>query len=400
MKSTVAVTHEIDHLEQSAQELVAQIESKLPLLKHSIGIVYCDADVDVAALGALLNAKMGIDIVGLTTTATIERHNGYNDMGILFTVLTADDVDFAVGSTGELAQETFPAVIKEAYAAARTQVPADPALILAFAPYIADLTSENYVEQLDEASGGVPIFGGVATDHYDLQYQKTFLNGQAFTRGLVFILLSGNVKPVFAIDHRFGVQTQRRGVITKSVGNSVLEVDGQPFKAFVESIVPVPDEEVVVFHFQSTPFVVELPDYEQDETPVVRALTTVNHETGAGGFLSKMPEGSVIYLNEFQRNELSESCKTGLTNVIERMQAQPDYEYSMLFVSTCNARHLIMADDKSLEAKTINEGLNAFPQGLNAMGFYGFGEICPTGIRADGTYKNRFHNISLAICAI
>jgi len=400
MKSAVAVTHGIDNLEQSAQELVAQISNKLSLQKNAIGIVYCDADVDVAALGALLHTKMNINVVGLTTTATIERHNGYNDMGILFTVLTADDVEFAVGNTGELAQETFPAVIKDTYAAARAQVSADPALILAFAPYIADLTSENYVELLDEASGGVPVFGGVATDHYDLQYQKTFLNGQALTRGLVFVLLSGNVKPAFAINHRFGVQTQKKGVITKSVGNSVLEVDGQPFKAFVESIVPVPDEELVIFHFQSTPFVVELPDYEKNEEPVVRALVTVNHETGAGSFLSKMPEGSVIYLNEFQRKELSESCKSGLGGVIKQMQAQPDYEYSMMFISTCNARHLIMADDKSLEAQIITAELSAFPQGLNAMGFYGFGEICPTGIKADGSAKNRFHNISLAVCAI
>jgi hypothetical protein len=59
-----------------------------------------------------------------------------------------------------------------------------------------------------------------------------------------------------------------------------------------------------------------------------------------------------------------------------------------------------MADDKSLESNIISEYMGDLPTEFNAMGFYGFGEICPTGKRADGTAKNRFHNISFALCAI
>jgi len=400
MKSAVVMTQEIDNLEIAVKELVSQIKGKLVLGSGSIGVVFCDADVDVAGLGKLLNESLGMDIVGLTTTATIERNNGYNGMGILLSVMTADDVKFSVGCTGNLSNDSFSETIKEAYKKARQDVPNDPKLILTFAPYIADLTSENYVELLDEASGGVPVFGGVATDHYDLQYQKTFFNGQAFERGLVFVLLSGNVKPVFAMNHCFGAKVEKKGMITKSTGNLVQRVGDQTFKEYVSAIVPVPDEELVIYHFQSTPFVMELPDFETDEQPVVRALVTVDHESGAGSFLSKMPEGSMLYLNEFQRRELKESCNEGLANITKRMNENKDYEYSMMFISTCNARHLLMADDKSLESNTLSEYLKDFPVELNAMGFYGFGEICPTGKRADGTAKNRFHNISFAVCAI
>ena len=321
-------------------------------------------------------------------------------MGILLAVMTGDDVGFAVGCTGELENDSFAGVIRDTYAAARGKAGEDPKLILMFAPYIADLTSENYVELLDEAAGGVPIFGGVATDHYDLQYQKTFVNGQAFDKGLAFVLISGNIKPIFAMNHNFGAAVEQKGLITKSSGNLVEMVGDETFKAYVESIVPVPDEELVIYHFQSTPFVMELPDYEKDEQPVVRALVTVNHETGAGSFLSKMPEGSVIYLNEFQRENLRKSCNEALADITNKMAANKGYGYSMLFVSTCNARHLLMADDKSLESNILSNFLSGFPQELNAMGFYGFGEMCPTGIRADGTAKNRFHNISFAVCAI
>ena len=400
MKSTVASTSEIDDLESAAKELASQINEKLKPGRSSVAIAYCDADVDVAKLGELLRAELNMDIVGLTTTATLERRNGYSDMGILLCVLTADDVNFSVGSTGELANDCFAESIREAYKQARAKILSDPGLILTFAPYIADLTSENYVEILDETSGGVPVFGGVATDHYDLQYQKTFFNDSAFSRGLVFLLIEGNVKPVFAMEHHFGAKAEKKGIITKSTGNLIQKVGDQTFKDFVASIVPVPDEELVIYSFQSTPFVMELPDYEKNEQPVVRALCTIDHATGAGGFLSKMPEGSAIYMNVLQRENLRESCNGALSDIIGRVTENAGYGYSMIFISTCNARHLLMGDAKNLESDIISEKLNSLPPELNAMGFYGFGEICPTGTRADGAAKNRFHNVSFAVCAI
>ena len=400
MKSKIAVTKEIDSLELAAKELCSQVKNNFNFSSNSIGIVHCDADVDVAKLGKLLHTELGIDIVGTTTTATIERNHGYNDMGILLAVLTADDLCFSVGCTGELENENFAKTIRKSYKQASAGISERPELIMAFAPYIADLTSENYVEVLDETSGGAPVFGGVATDHYDLQHQKTFYNGQAFSRGLVFVLFSGNIKPIFAMEHHFGTKVEKKGIITKSKGNIVYRVGDQTFKEFVSSIVPVPDDEVVIYHFQSTPFVVELPDYEENEEPVVRALWAVDHKTGAGGFLSKMPEGSVIYLNEFQRENLRESCRAAFSNLTKQIDESKDYEYNMIFISTCNARHLIMGGHKSLESDIMGEMLIGLPPGINAMGYYGFGEICPTGKRTDGTNKNRFHNISFAVCAL
>ena len=400
MKTVVAITSEIDDLDLAVKELASQIKEKLELERNSIGIAYCDADIDVAKLGELLHDELGMDIVGITTTATVERRNGYNDMGVVLSVLTADDVTFSVGYTEELNIDNFPNSIKKTYIDTRKKINDDPKLILTLAPYIADLTSENYVEILDEASGGIPIFGGVATDNYDLQYQRTFFNDHESSKGLVFVLFAGNIKPIFAMEHNFGAKVEKKGIITKSTGNLIQKVGDQTFKEFVASMVPVPDEELVIYHFQSTPFIIELPDYEKDEQPVVRHLCTIDHATGAGGFLSKMPEGSAIYLNVFQRDNLGKSCTAALSKLIEKIEENKDYKYSMIFISTCNARHLLMGDDKNLEADIIIEKLRYLPPELNAVGFYCFGEMCPTGERTDGTAINRFHNISFTLCAI
>jgi hypothetical protein len=400
MKTAVAISQELDDSAIAASELAAQIRDKLTFLQNSVGVMYCDADADVGELSGLLCKELGMDIVGVTTSATVERNDGYNDMGILLSVLTADDVEFSVGYTEDLSTENFSGLIEYAYTKARAKIADEPKLILTCAPFIPDLTSEHYVEMLDKLSGGTPVFGGVATDHYDFTKQQTFFNGKASPKGLGFILISGNIKPIFSLQHNFGSSVEKKGKITKSSANHIHEVNGQPFKDYVSSIVPVPEDALVIYQFQSTPFVMELPDFETEEQPVVRAILSIDSATGSGSFLSKMPEGSMIYLTEFQRKNLGNSCRLTMEGITKQILAEKDYQYSMLFVCTCNARHLLMAADKSLEGSIINEFLSDMPPELNATGYYGFGEICPTGKRPDGSIKNRFHNISFAVCAI
>ena len=400
MKSYVAISSEIDDPVRASKDLANQIRSKGKFEANSVGIVYCDAEVNVAGLGEQLHKELGIDIAGLTTTAAVERNHGYADMSIHLCVLTAADAFFTIGFSGELGTGEYSGSIHGAYKNAAAKLKDPPKLILALTPYIAEHTPGDYVDILDEAAGGIPIFGGVATDSYDLRFQKTFYNGEEFKRGMVFVLFSGNIRPIFAMEHHFASKADKKGTVTKSEGNKILRVGDQTFKDYVSTIVPVPDEELVVFHFQSTPFVVEFPDHEKDDQPVVRVVISVDHSIGAGSFLSRMPEGTVIYLTELQRDNLKESCRGALTDIIGKMAGHSDYEYSMLFINTCNARNLLMGDVKTLESSILSEKLSSLPPAVNAMGFYGFGEICPTGKRANGSAKNRFHNVSFTICAI
>ena len=400
MKTAIAVTPETSDLGLAVEELVSQVRSQTKPERNSVGIVFCDAEMDVAGLGAKLHAELGMDVLGVTSVAYLERNSGYNDMGVLLSVLTADDVFFSVGGTEDFDKESFSDAIRKAYREARAKIEEDPKLIMVFAPFMEGVTSDCYLEVLDEASGGVPIFGGVATDYYDFKYQKTFYNDRACSNGLVFLLVSGNVKPVFSMEHHFGAKMGKKSVITKSTGNLVEKVNDHTFKDFLASMVPVPDETVVISHFESTPFSVELPDHEKGEEPVVRVLCTIDHKTGAGGFISKMYEGSTLWMNISERKNLNESCKGAMSGLIKKMAENEGYEYSMVFIATCAGRHLVMGDVKTLESDIVTEKLSASSPDLNAAGFYAFGEMCPTGTRAGGAAKNRFHNFSFAVCAI
>jgi hypothetical protein len=72
----------------------------------------------------------------------------------------------------------------------------------------------------------------------------------------------------------------------------------------------------------------------------------------------------------------------------------------LILVSTCNARHLLMGTTKNQESDIVLAKLPELGQGISAMGFYAFGEMCPTMSSEEGKAKNRFHNISFALCAI
>jgi len=320
-------------------------------------------------------------------------------MGIVLVVITGDDVDIAAESIGILSKDDHVEQVRNAYSNARKKLPRNPELILICSPYIKDLTSDNCMETLDEISGHVPVFGGVATDHYDLQYSKTFHNGKAFAEGSVFILISGNIKPVFAMKHHFGSRVERKGIITKSTVNLVERVGNKTFKEYLSEITLVPDDDTVVYHFQATPFIMELPDYEASEQPVVRALCSMDHETGAGGFISRMPEGSKLSINVLQCEDLATSCADTLDDLIDKMKQTQGYEYSMVLISTCNGRHLLMGSTKDLETNILIKKLSGFGSELNAIGFYGFGEMCPTVVDRGRQIKNRFHNMSFAVCA-
>ena len=91
MKSFVAITSEIDDIDLAVKELAVQLRNNIQFKDNSIGVAFCDADVDVANFGESLSKELNINIIGLTTTATIERYKGYNDMGYIMYVADTDD---------------------------------------------------------------------------------------------------------------------------------------------------------------------------------------------------------------------------------------------------------------------------------------------------------------------
>ena len=104
MQSIALYTDEIDDLEAVAQEFHDKISAKLPLLKNSCGIIFCDIEADELELTEQLRKYYDFPIVGATAVALLTNNEGYQNTGINFLVLTADDCTFSVGITDEINQ--------------------------------------------------------------------------------------------------------------------------------------------------------------------------------------------------------------------------------------------------------------------------------------------------------
>lgn len=401
MRSAVVLSEEVDDIELSVAELVAGIRSKLGELdRSSVGILCCDADADVASIGALLHEELGCDIIGLTVTAMMSRDFGYSSCGVLLTIHTGDDVDISVGYTGPLAGDSCEDQISDAWRGARAALPSDPKLILLCAPFVEEILPERYINTFDELSESAPIFGGAACDFFTLDHPRVMRNGEADKRSLAFVLISGNIDPVFAVCHRIGEGSRRRATITKAHGNVVEELDGEPFGDFAEDIVLMPgdvDASSVAFIRQSTPFVVSMPDAVPGEVDVARPLFDVDAEMKSGKFICEMPVGASVTISSMNKEHILGSCEDALDALFKRMD-ESGREFSTLLTSVCNARALILGANKPAESRILQKKLRE-RDSLDAMGAYVFGEFCPTCVTSDGKVKNRFHNLTFAVCA-
>ncbi|MDR0403379.1 MAG: hypothetical protein LBH35_07315, partial [Treponema sp.] len=193
-----AHTGEIDDIEKAASELVAQIEAEKRLRKHSVGLISCFADFVGSGLIEELAEKLPFEILGTTTLAS-QNQDVRGETLLILSVLTSDELEFVTGLTGPLAGED-PEPFRLAYEKAVGNRREKPALMIAFAPLLMNVSGDFFVETWGDITGNVPVFGSIAVDHnMDYHESQTILNGRAFRDRFVFALVYGDIKPSFVV---------------------------------------------------------------------------------------------------------------------------------------------------------------------------------------------------------
>jgi hypothetical protein len=395
MKSAVATTFELDDVNEAAQELAHSIQEQLELAKHSVGILLCDADADGAGISAELDRLLDIPVAGMTSLATFSTE-GYHEGAIVLTVFTADDVRFTL-----VASEPFDGSYeKEMTAAYQQAVPADvapdasPALIFAFCPNGEPFSGDKYANTFSALSQGAPVIGGVCSDDYDYERARVFLTGAEYKNSIVLVCLWGEVKPTFAIRHVTSQFAERIRRVVEAQDNIVYRVGDETFVEYLEGFglrTDVPDPLVA---FTSYPMM--LTQQDEDETPLMRHIAGLDLETGAGIFIADVPTGALANICLINRDDLKISARESMTALLEKMKAQPDYEYSTIFCISCCGRSVILGSAADAEGTILSELL---PANMLLAGAYCLGELCPTRY-VDGKATNRFHNCSITFCAL
>jgi len=388
LKCASVYTCEVDDFDAALAEIKAQLEQKITLLKHSVGIIMCHPEFLGTGMVEHICKNLPFDLAGATTSSqAVNDHVG----GLVLTifVMTSDDIVFKVGITEALGNDV-DGTIKTAYektTAGTAEASEQPKLALLFPPF-GQHAGDEYVGAWEKVLPGTPLFGTHAMDDTTTFKEcRTIYNGQHYETAMPFVLCYGNINPRFLIA-TFSEDSilSTRAEITKSKGNRIYEIN---------NVVAVDYFEKIGFADISfmTPFITfdsSKRKYD-DGIPVIRGFSTFTEE-GAVEFHGEMEEGATFALMKWNVNHMLSAT----SQKISEINGMSDVNGVLLFPCCIRRAMLVGNNSPLLEYATVEDNIR---QDIPFMMADAGGEICPTSIR-DGVPLNRFHNYSIAILIV
>ena len=376
-----AFTTEVDEVDDALTGLLEQIDLTA-LRKNSVGLITCHFDFTSTSLFTQLREKLPFDIIGMTTLASANRH-GSSMYALSLTVLTSDDVSFQTQVTAPLDAENYHGEITAAYNRAAEKLPGPPAMVLGFFPYVNTLSGAFMVSSLDSACGGVPVWGSLATN-IDVSFERchAFLNNEQGLNVLAMLLVHGPMDPGFFV---VAIPRQKirenRGMITKSSGCVLYEINGIPALEYFDSIgvVILKDSPIV------TPLLVY---YEGASEPVALGVYMVGDD-GSLNCGGEMPQGAMIAAGEIS----PEGILSTAGECVNRLLKSGKKDGALML--PCVTRYVMLSPNQNSEMERVAEMMNgAMPYMLGYSG----GEVCPVRDES-GKWQNHFHNYTFSACA-
>ena len=388
MKMYTAYTSEVDDIEVAVSELKEQLALEGLLLKNTIGILSCYADFIETGVYAALCETFDFDIVG-TTTLGCAVPGGMEDIMLALTVMTSDDVFFSVGLSEQITQESEEP-FREPYKRALAALPAEPALILSFAPLLMNVGGDYLVKAFDDISGGVPNFGTVAVDHNDDYHEAVVLiNGESYADRYAFVLLGGAVDPHFYVATISNEKIFKdKGVVTASQGNQLQTVNNMPVVDYLVSLGLQKNADGSITGINSFPFIMDLNDGMMPIVRVMFALTPEGYAVCGGD----VPVGATLSVGSIDADEVIETTERKL------LEAIGSGGYDCFLIFSCVGRYFSLGYNPMGEMEKLQEVLD--DSGVPYHFAYAGTEISPVyGRENDESLMNRSHNDTCIICA-
>lgn len=217
----------------------------------------------------------------------------------------------------------------------------------------------------------IPLTGGLAGDGAD--FQETLVGGDCRPRARKIAAI-GFYGSAIRIGHGsaggwdlFGPRRQ----VTKSTGNVLFELDGQPALDLYERYLG--EEESKHLPGSALLFPIQVYDPSRPDSAVVRTVLAVDHDARSMTFAGDVPRGWTAQLmrGNFDRlaagaADAARQARTGLD------LAEEDQPFSILV--SCVGRRLLMGQRTIDEAEAAAAELGA---DTVRLGFYSYGEISP-----------------------
>lgn len=237
----------------------------------------------------------------------------------------------------------------------------------------------------DAVDNGIAITGGLAGDGTDFAETWIIADGTARQNRVVAIGFYGDSISVtsgcFAGWDEFGILRR----ITRSEGNVVYEIDGEPALELYKKYLGRYADELPGSGLR---FPISIKEHEED-TALIRSLLAVDEEAQSLTFAGDVPEGYLARLMKTNIDGLIDGSQIA-ANRIE----QANSKTALGLVVSCVGRRLVLNQLTDEELECISETLG---DNVQLIGFYSYGELAPF---SDELMSCQLHNQTMTLTVI
>lgn len=369
----------VTHL--AVEDIVSQCRKNLAAgLSPALGLVFTSCmDADFQFILARIKREWpDILLTGCTTDGEISGIFPYTEDSISLLLIHSENISFSAGLGENLSLDPENAV-RAAADQAKQQLKEDPSLCLVLADGL-----ETFGISLDKELSRVlgvdlPVFGGLAGDHYQFQQTFQFYDTRVVSDALVLIMLSGPV--CFSMSLKTGWKPIGRTFeVTAYSGNVIREIANIPALDFFRKYLGNNTSEYSQF-----PLAVLM----EDDGFILRDPVFFNQEDGSVSFVGTFSEKPRVRLTEFSRDGLIKASDQALTQALSEYPGQYP---SLALVFPCTSRRHILGSRAVREHRILMEMQSNNP-GFRFFGMYAYGELGPV----TGSGRTRFHNDTYAV---
>ena len=217
----------------------------------------------------------------------------------------------------------------------------------------------------------IPLTGGLAGDGAD--FTETLVGGDCAPRPRMVVGI-GFYGSAIRIGHGsaggwdlFGPRRQ----VTRSTGNVLFELDGQPALDLYERYLGPEDSKGLPG--SALLFPIQVHDANHPDSAVVRTVLAVDHKARSMTFAGDVPQGWTAQLMHGNFDRLAEGAADAARQARISLDAsEGEHQFSILI--SCIGRRLLMGQRTSDEAEAAAAELGT---DTVRLGFYSYGEISP-----------------------
>lgn len=215
---------------------------------------------------------------------------------------------------------------------------------------------------------GIVVTGGLAGD--DDRFERTWVlhNGQPLQSIVAAVAFYGD-DVVMTYGSRGGWDIfGRERVVTRSDGNMVYELDGQPalqlYKTYLGDFASGLPSTGLRFPLALLSEVI-------DGEPIVRTLLGIDEAEQSLRFAGNVPQGAQVRLMRTNLDRLVDGAADAAERAIVKCE---DVTPTLSIAISCVGRRLVLGERSDEELESVMELL---PPGTEQIGFYSYGELSP-----------------------